>query len=205
MFWVYQGLGFRKVTIYATFILFYFYVRYCGNLRCVGFLCNSQACLATSSAVLGMLCNVLGMLCKVLGRPQHALCFATPLACFTRSLAHLGMLLQGPMEAWWYTTPLASQLIRQQMGGGGVSSMWDSQDLEKTCQGRPRTLQSMPRALQSMPRSAEDVAKHAQELQNKPTYLRFPQAQILSAIYIYIYIYYLFILIGTRCLGLCLD
>ena len=37
--------------------------------------------------LLGMLCNVLGMLCNV-----------------------LGML-------WWYTTPLASQLIRQQMGG----------------------------------------------------------------------------------------
>ena len=25
--------------------------------------------------------------------------------------------LQHPMEAWWYTTPLASQLIRQQVGG----------------------------------------------------------------------------------------
>ena len=169
MFWVYWGLGFRKVTIYATFILFYFYVRYCGNLRCVGFLCNSQTCLATSSADLGVLCNVLGMLCKVLGRPQHALCFATPLACFARSLAHLGMLLQGPMEAWWYTTPLASQLIRQQVWG----FLFDVGLLEP-CKSMPRTLQSMPRTLQSMPRSAEDVAKHVQELQRKPTHLRFP-------------------------------
>ena len=60
--------------------------------------------------------------------------------------------------------------------------MWDSQDLAEACRGRPRTLQSMPmtlqsmpRTLQSMPRSAEGVAKHAQELQNKPTHLRFPQ------------------------------
>ena len=48
----------------------------CRHLRCVGTLCNSQACLAISSVDLGMLCNVLGML-----------------ATF---LADLGMLLQGP-------------------------------------------------------------------------------------------------------------
>ena len=29
-------------------------------------------------------------------------------------------------EAWWYTTSLTSQLIRQQVGRGGISSMWDS-------------------------------------------------------------------------------
>ena len=55
----------------------------CRHLRCVGTLCNSQACLAISSADLGMLCNVLDMLCNVLGM----------LATF---LADLGMLLQGP-------------------------------------------------------------------------------------------------------------
>ena len=150
MFWVYWGLGFRKVTIYATFILFYFYVRYCENLRCVGFLCNSQACLAMSSADLSMFCNVLGMLCKVLGRPQHALCFATPLACFTRSLAHLGMLLQGPMEAWWYTTPLASQLIRQQVRG----FLFDV--------GLLGPCKSMSRWTKDLAKHAKDIAKHAE-------------------------------------------
>ena len=40
-----------------------------------------------------MLCKVLGMLGNVFDRPQHA---------------------------WWYTTPLASQLIRQQVGGFSI-------------------------------------------------------------------------------------
>ena len=95
----------------------------CGNLRCVGLLCNSQACLATS-------------------------------------LVDLDMLLQGPksptskrnhphllpyMEAWWYITPLASQLIRQQVGGGGV--LFDV-GLLGPCR--------------SMPRLAKDLAKHAE-------------------------------------------
>ena len=79
--------------------------------------------------LLGMLGNVLGMLCNVLGM-------------LATSLADLGMLLQGSRsptskrnpptcyliiscEVWWYTTPLASQLIRQQVGGG-FYSMWDS-------------------------------------------------------------------------------
>ena len=35
----------------------------------------------------------------------------------------LGM-LRNVLEAWWYTTLLTSQLIRQQVGG--FSSMWDS-------------------------------------------------------------------------------
>ena len=48
------------------------------------------------------------------------------------------------LEAWWYTTSLASQLIRQQVGGR-VSSMWDSQDLAKM-----------------HVEDAEDVAKHAE-------------------------------------------
>ena len=46
------------------------------------------------------------------------------------------------MEAWWYTTPLASQLIRQQVGG----FLFDM-GLLGPCK--------------SMPRTAEDVAKHA--------------------------------------------
>ena len=153
-----------------------------GNLRCVGLLYNSQAYLATSSA-----------------------CFARSLACFTRSLADLGMLLQGPrsltskrnpptccliscdakgvvyhqvsyMEAWWYTTPLASHLIRQQVGG-----FLFNVGLLGPCKSMPRSAKdvaSMPRTLQSMPRTAEDIAKHAQELQSKPTHLRFPQCSM---------------------------
>ena len=103
-------------------------------------------------------------------------------------LANLGMLLQGPrnptskrnpttccliscevkgvvyhqvsyMEVWWYTTPLASQLIRQQVGG----FIFDV-GLLGPCRSMPRSAEdfaSMPRTLQSMPRTAEDVAKHA--------------------------------------------
>ena len=44
--------------------------------------------------LLGMLGNVLGMLCNV-----------------------LGMLATSSIEVWWYTTPLTSRLIRQQVGG----------------------------------------------------------------------------------------
>ena len=126
----------------------------CDYLRCVGLLCNSQACLATSLAVLSMLCNVLGML--------------------TTSLADLGMLLQDPrsptskrnpstccliscetkgvvyhqvsyLEAQWYTIPLTSQFIKQQVGG----FLFDVRLLEPC---------------KSMPRSARDVAKHAQDV-----------------------------------------
>ena len=53
--------------------------------------------------VFGMLCNVLGMLCNVLGM-------------LATSSAVLGMFQQGP-RSLWYTTPLTSQLIRQQVGG----------------------------------------------------------------------------------------
>ena len=49
----------------SKYIYIYIYI-YCENLRCVGLLGNSQACLATSSADFGMLCNVLGMLCNVI-------------------------------------------------------------------------------------------------------------------------------------------
>ena len=111
--------------------------------------------MATSSADLGMLCNILGML--------------------SRSLADLGMLLQGPKsptskrnsftcclisyeakrvvyhqasiyETWWYTTPLASQLIRQ--------LLWELKMCRLTLQllgmlgnilGRPRHALQRPR------------------------------------------------------------
>ena len=51
--------------------------------------------------------QLLGMLGNVLGRPRHALQRPRH-ACNV-----LGML----QKAWWYTTPLASQLIRQQVRG----------------------------------------------------------------------------------------
>ena len=86
------------------------------------------------------------MLRYALQRPMHAWQRPRPTsACFATSLADLGMLLQSPrsptskrnpltcyfigceaegvmyhqvsyLEVWWYTTFLASQLIRQQVG-----------------------------------------------------------------------------------------
>ena len=53
--------------------------------------------------------QLLGMLGNVLGRPRHAL------QCPRHACNVLGFTAY--MEAWWYTTPLASQLIRQQVGG----------------------------------------------------------------------------------------
>ena len=92
----------------------------------LGMLCN----------VLGMLCNVLGMLCcKVLGVPHKKKTLPT---CCLISCEAKGVVYHqvSYMEAWWYTTPLASQLIKQQVGGRGGFLR---------C-GTPRTLQSMPRS-----------------------------------------------------------
>ena len=88
--------------------------------------------------LLGMLGNVLGMLCNVLGMPAT-------------SSADLDMLLQGPRSL---TTPLASQFIRQQVGG----FLFDV-GLLGPCKSMLRSAEdiaSMPRTLQSMPRTAED-------------------------------------------------
>ena len=63
------------------------------------------------------------------------------------------------MEVWWYTIPLTSQLIRQQVGE--FSSMWNFKDLAKMHAEDVENVASMPRTLQSMPRTAENVAKHA--------------------------------------------
>ena len=114
---------------------------YCGNLRCVGLLGNSQACLATSSAVLGMHCKVLDMLCSVLGVLGNV-------------LGVLGMHFSkvlGVMEAWQYTTPLASQLIRQQVRGVFLRC-GTPRTLQKCMPRTPRTLPSTPRRLQSSKR-----------------------------------------------------
>ena len=135
--------------------------------------------------LLGMLGNVHGRPRHALQRPRYAY---NVLGMLTTSLADLGMLLQGPrsptskrnpptcclisyeskgvvyhqvsyMEAWWYTTPLASHLIRQQVG-----EFLFNVGLLGPCKSMPRSAKdvaSMPRTLQSMPRTAEDIAKHA--------------------------------------------
>ena len=60
---------------------------YCGNLRCVGLLCNSLAC------------------------------FARSLACFARSLADLGILLQGPRSPISKKNPSTCCLISFEVKG----------------------------------------------------------------------------------------
>ena len=60
-------------------------------------------------------------------------------------------------EAWWYTTPLASQLIRKQVGGfifdvGLLRPCGKHAEEAEDVASMPRTLQSMPRTLRSMPR-----------------------------------------------------
>ena len=93
--------------------------------------------------VLDMLCNVLGILGmlfrKVLGVPHRR---NPPPSCCLISCKAKGIVYHqvSYMEAWWYTTPLASQLIRQQVGG----FFFDVEDLAKR-----------------HAEDAEDVAKHA--------------------------------------------
>ena len=80
--------------------------------------------------LLGMLSNVLGRPRHALQRPWHALqrprhALQRPWptsTCFCKVLGVYG--------TWWYTTPLTSQLIRQQVGWG----------ISLRC-GTPRTLQ----------------------------------------------------------------
>ena len=69
------------------------------------------------------------------------------------------------IETWWYTTPLTSQLIRQQVGGfffdvgllgpcekacrGCLGRCKACLGRCEACRGRPRTLPSMPRSCQA--------------------------------------------------------
>ena len=71
------------------------------------------------------------------------ICYTISLSCdlsFTKIVCTLPYI-----EAWWYTTPLTSQFIRQQVGG----FLFDV-GLLGPCR--------------SMPRSAKDLAKHANDL-----------------------------------------
>ena len=83
--------------------------------------------MATSSNVLGMLCNVLGMLAT------------------------------SSIEVWWYTTPLTSQLIRQQVGG----FLFDM-GLLGPCKSMPRWAKDLAKHAKDIAKHAEDVAKHAE-------------------------------------------
>ena len=93
-------------------------------LRLLGMLCNSQACLATSSTDLGMLCKVLGMLAT--------------------SLADLSMLLQGPRSPTSKRNPPTCCLISCEVKGvvyhqASISMPRSAKDLAKHAEvGRGR-------------------------------------------------------------------
>ena len=136
--------------------------------------------------------QLLGMLGNVLGRPRHALqhprhalqgpwptsaCFLqrprsptskrNPLTCCLISCEAEGIMYYqvSYLEAWWYTTSLALQLIRQQLGGffsdvgllgpcekacrGCLGRCKACLGRCEACRGRPRTLPSMPRSCQA--------------------------------------------------------
>ena len=95
--------------------------------------------------LLGMLGNVLGRHRHALQRPQHALQGPWPTsACFCKVLGVYG--------TWWYTTPLTSQLIRQQVEG----FLFDV--------GLLGPCRSMPRSAKDLAKHAKDLAKHAEDL-----------------------------------------
>ena len=92
-----------------------------GMLGVLGMLCNVLGMLATSSADIGML----------LQGPRSPTSKRNPPTCCLISCEAKGVVYHqvSYMEAWWYTTPLASQFIRQQVGGVSLQC------------GTPRTLQ----------------------------------------------------------------
>ena len=81
---------------------------------------------------------------------------------------HEGHALQGPWptsacfykvlgETWWYTTPLASRLIRQQVRGGFLFDV----GLLGPCRSMPRSAKDLAKHAKDVAKHAEDVAKHA--------------------------------------------
>ena len=92
----------------------------------LGMLGNVLGLLSMLRNVLGILCNVLGMLatssassaCFPQG-PRSPTSKIKPPTCFLISCEAKGVVYHQAlyMETWWYTTPLTSQLIRQQVGG----------------------------------------------------------------------------------------
>ena len=78
-------------------------------LQLLGMLCNVLGMLATSSIVLDMLQQ----------GPRSPTSKRNPPTCCLISCKAKGVVYHQTSiyETWWYTTPLASQLIRQQVGG----------------------------------------------------------------------------------------
>ena len=79
------------------------------------------------------------------------------------------------------STPLASQLIRKQVGGfifdvGLLGPCGKHAEEAEDVASMPRTLRNF-----AMSQEAEDVAKHAQELPSQPTHLRFPHVKITDS------------------------
>ena len=105
-------------------------------------LTTSQACLATSSADLGILFQ----------RPRHPISKRNPPTCCLINCEAKEVVYHqvSYMDVWWYTILLASQLIRQQVGG----FLFDV--------GRLERCKSMPRSAKDIAKHAEDVAKHAE-------------------------------------------
>ena len=101
--------------------------------------------------LLGMLGNVLGRPRHALQRPWHALQGTWPTsACFRKVLGVYG--------TWWYTTPLASQLIRQQVGGGFLFDV----GLLGPCRSMSRSTKDLAKHAKDLAKHAENVAKHAE-------------------------------------------
>ena len=134
----------------------------------LGMLGNVLGLLGMLRNVLGILCNVPGMLGNVLGMPfsqgpRSLTSKKNSPTCCLISYETKGVVYHQTFiyETLWYTTPLASQLIRQQVGG----FFFDVRLLgpcEKGMPRRPRMLPSMPRTLQSMPRTLPSMPRSCQ-------------------------------------------
>ena len=114
--------------------------------------------------------------CNVLGWPRHALQPRRPTSkenpptfCLISYEIKGVVYHQASLwsqETWWYTTPFASQLIRQKVEG--FSFDVGCLGRYKACLGRPRTLSSMPRTLQSMPRTLQGMPRTAEDVASMP-------------------------------------
>ena len=91
-------------------------------------------------------------------------------------------------ETWWYTTPLASQLIRQQVGGyffdvGLLRPCGKHAEEAEDVASMPRTLQSMPRTLRSMPRRPRTLPSMPRSCQASLHILGFHNYYCISKIF----------------------
>ena len=87
------------------------------------------------------------------------------------------------MRAWWYTTPLASQLIRKQVGGfifdvGLLGPCGKHVEEAEDVASMPRMLQSMPRTLRGMPRRPRTLPSMPRRPRTLPSMPRSCQASL---------------------------